>query len=699
MPARSPGELDALDWSRFPDAYNKTDVVPYLLRQFASSDLDERAEALDGLHAAICRQELTARDLEIHCLRRRRTDQKPAERQRPYRVYAATAAAVPYLSWFAKHGPDRTATLLLLGNIAAGTATVDDELTDAEDLVRSALRANFPVLLDQPELYLESNGRLLAHYVYAATSYALHVSMDGVESQLQTMFRAAAKRDELAVVSCACALGALEDAGLGAEWTRPLLESIARRAAGAAAPIAALHLLERADSEWALDVLLVALSDAEHPVWSVELLPWPSADDFWSAALERLPNDQRAIERLLPTLADAIRQAPSLSAGSIVGPTLRLLFIEPEDGLSWTAACLSEAQRTIIRALIDSWNLWGTGVAETHRALEAVGLPLDRRALKRLVGDERTLDELGARRLLAHKLEGKAIDEVAELNLEGLAADCLLGELWRMTKLRSLDLARSEVSDHGLRVLAENGPRLRALNLSYTAISDQGLACFLGHDLERLRLRGCKIGPAGIVTLSAMPLDLLTITIDEVLDDITLASFAELKRLRHLYLWGAGVDDRMLRTIGTLPELEELYLDGVSVGEHALAELANAPLRVLRLASIATTGRIAVGCLPATLERLELADLQLADDALSALHAPMLKTLYFERLDRCPRLDFVGQLPELRRLVVRGCLFDDQLAEQALRHPTLTSIDAEMTAVSPPLRRQLHGRKRVGAAR
>jgi len=99
------------------------------------------------------------------------------------------------------------------------------------------------------------------------------------------------------------------------------------------------------------------------------------------------------------------------------------------------------------------------------------------------------------------------------------------------------DLARTQVSDGGLALLAEM-PNLRKLHLENTGIGDAGLVHLAGlKDLEYLNLYGTQVSNAG------------------------LAHLAGLEKLRAIYVWQTGVDDGGAAQIkGAIPTLQVVNL-------------------------------------------------------------------------------------------------------------------------------------------
>jgi Leucine-rich repeat (LRR) protein len=160
-----------------------------------------------------------------------------------------------------------------------------------------------------------------------------------------------------------------------------------------------------------------------------------------------------------------------------------------------------------------------------------------------------------------HGLGGSADTEggkVTSVNLGStVVTDAQVGNLAKLSGLRSIDLSATEVGDIGLRALAAHAS-LEFVNLSHTLISDRGL--------EQL--------PAGVRRL--------------VLNHTSVrgTALARFTRLEELELSGAPVTDQSIPEIAKLAELKRLGLshtDFSSTGLEPLKSLTR--LRVLDLTS------------------------------------------------------------------------------------------------------------------
>ena len=149
-------------------------------------------------------------------------------------------------------------------------------------------------------------------------------------------------------------------------------------------------------------------------------------------------------------------------------------------------------------------------------------------------------------------------------------------------------------------------PGLRELLLEETQITDAGVLALTGlTDLEHLRLRGARIGNAGIAhlcqfqnlrilnlphaqftddalaELARLPkLELLRFSSPHV-TDAGMEHLAQLDQLRFLHLISVPITDEGLGRLEALKNLESLYLDDIQVTDAAINRLLKAvPLHI-----------------------------------------------------------------------------------------------------------------------
>jgi hypothetical protein len=135
-----------------------------------------------------------------------------------------------------------------------------------------------------------------------------------------------------------------------------------------------------------------------------------------------------------------------------------------------------------------------------------------------------------------------------------------------MTSLRTLSLAKTRITDRGMRSLASL-THLEYLDLSQTNIGDAGLEQIRGlTKLKSLSLEGTQVSDEGLACLAAM----------NHLTDLDLS---------HTQVRGAG-----LKHLVAMEELNDLSLEGTDLDDAGLAQLPALPsLRELNLSSTRIT--------------------------------------------------------------------------------------------------------------
>ncbi len=174
---------------------------------------------------------------------------------------------------------------------------------------------------------------------------------------------------------------------------------------------------------------------------------------------------------------------------------------------------------------------------------------------------------------------------VSRVTFPGQASDAEMARLGDLTRVDTLVLDPSSVSDHGLAELDRlTGlrwltistsvgstdtrimplkvlTRLKGLNLDHSDVTDDGLK-HLAHltGLELLGLAGTEITDAGLANLGG------------------------LTGLRHLFLDGTQVSDEGLARLKPLPNLVQVQIKGTNVTDAGVAELKKAmpKLRIFR---------------------------------------------------------------------------------------------------------------------
>jgi hypothetical protein len=143
----------------------------------------------------------------------------------------------------------------------------------------------------------------------------------------------------------------------------------------------------------------------------------------------------------------------------------------------------------------------------------------------------------------------------------------------RFEQLRRLDLADCQVTDAGLKHLADLAS-LESLSLDHNKVTDAGLVHLAGlTQLKRLDLGYNKLTDAGLVYLGGLTqLKRLDLS-DTSVTDVGLRSLEGLEQLEELQLTQTGVSDAGLGHIEGLKRLQSLDLFGTAVTDAGLEHL------------------------------------------------------------------------------------------------------------------------------
>lgn len=212
------------------------------------------------------------------------------------------------------------------------------------------------------------------------------------------------------------------------------------------------------------------------------------------------------------------------------------------------------------------------------------------------------------------------LEELDLATCNGHYGDAGIRALKSLTRLQSLNIAGSAVTEEGLRTVASL-PELRRLGLAYCIVSDSGFQILRGmgkltqldlcctpvstqaagylaglRSLEELDLSGVDITDAGLGRL-AQAERLRTLRLRLVVTAPGLDALARMRALRRLDLTGSDLRDAGLRRLGLLEGLSELDLDRAILTGADVQQLAQ--LKHLRSINMANT-RVD----PATLEEM-----------------------------------------------------------------------------------------------
>lgn len=217
------------------------------------------------------------------------------------------------------------------------------------------------------------------------------------------------------------------------------------------------------------------------------------------------------------------------------------------------------------------------------------------KTLKTLMFNEEPITDRGVEFLaVAPSIEALVFDGA-------LVTDKSAGSFCRMRNLNSLTLMNTRFTDAGVDALKDTN--IRSLNIGSTLVTDACLdsVAQMKH-LEHLRIGRTKITGKGLLKLTKLPLNVLTInelsgvtddTIELIaqnypgmyelnMDGVSLgtkgwSNLAKLKELEHLSIMGTNVDDATFTPISTLPRLTSITVAGTAISDKSFARLANMP--------------------------------------------------------------------------------------------------------------------------
>ncbi len=182
---------------------------------------------------------------------------------------------------------------------------------------------------------------------------------------------------------------------------------------------------------------------------------------------------------------------------------------------------------------------------------------------------------------------------IVAVDLDGRATDLELVQVGNLTRLRSLQLSQSAVTDSGLAYL-QRLTSLKRLTLKSSGVTDAGLAHLNGlTSLEEIRLQATGCSDAGMAHLGALPhLKVLGLANTRV----TAAGLARLKaadRLEQVIIPGTRVTDDDLGHLEGLTSLKLLGLGNAPVSDQAVDRLRQA-LPNLTIRRATSAGRVTI---------------------------------------------------------------------------------------------------------
>ncbi len=377
--------LDDIPWGQIRDAYGPAESVPVRLRELLSSDVEDRAFAIDQLNMGICHQGSVAE---------------------------ATAYAVPFLVELARSSTveGKADILMLLGNIAGGAhAFLTNRERQREEIVQGCIRYRSMTQEEAKAAFLavqDWNARALDAVDQGCDAYLALARDDGAEVRL----------------AAAYALVALARAGLRAsEITRYLVARLDVEAddrvravilrglflCGTFTPVVSAHMIAALDdtampaARYHAALGLVYRLGNDAPPAAIDLLfdrlsgtPSHQAWDFlWADAYTSQTWDigqdidpLEALSRLDPVVVGSrlprILRMIDKGFDTWVVPILRMIFGSDHVAPSQLAA-LSPDQRAVLERIAGNTTLW-TGANSGAPKFRAArfGLPDTREALQ-----------------------------------------------------------------------------------------------------------------------------------------------------------------------------------------------------------------------------------------------------------------------------------------------------------------------------
>ena len=183
--------------------------------------------------------------------------------------------------------------------------------------------------------------------------------------------------------------------------------------------------------------------------------------------------------------------------------------------------------------------------------------------------EERALQSLG-------RFSNISVDQQGSVSAISLAytqaGDESLNSIAKLTRLMSLDLSCTDITNTGLTSLA-GLDRLVVVSLNRTGVDDEGMHT-VGHwrAIRELYLDDTAISDGGIAIIAGLQ-KLARLSIARTA--VTGKGLAELKRLPALeWLRLEGVDDNAIANLEGCPRLQALLLSGPQIGDWAMAAVA-----------------------------------------------------------------------------------------------------------------------------
>ena len=269
--------------------------------------------------------------------------------------------------------------------------------------------------------------------------------------------------------------------------------------------------------------------------------------------------------------------------------------------------------------------------------------------------------------------------------------DPMLDALKGLTKLKSLSLVNSGITDTAVKTIAEAFPNLTALDLSKnTVLTDESLKSIATlKELETLTIFYCGFSEFGMMDVASLP-KLRTVDIrgNMAIGNTGLGFLAKMPTLRSLKHRSPAVDDYGMETLTEATNLEALLMQDFNVTDATGASLKKfeklKELEIFRCQGFGSSGVLELKGMPLT--RLTLRDLPSVDDTAMEVfrELPALKRLYLNELASVTDagLATLSFLKELEVLDVWEVAITDKSLEVISKLPNVKELSIRSTNIS-----------------
>jgi len=313
------------------------------------------------------------------------------------------------------------------------------------------------------------------------------------------------------------------------------------------------------------------------------------------------------------------------------------------------------------------------------------------------------------------------LDSLQVLNYRELTDDDV-AKLAGLTKLRTLALTNSGITDNAVRTIVESFPDLVRLNLASNSRLTDASAREIAKlkELEVLNLLFCDFGEFGMMHIARLPkLRALDIKGNFKIGNGGLRTLATVSSLRSLEHRSTAVMDEGIRNLAAAQNLTNLFIQDFAItgqsGQYIRQMERLTSLFIFRCENFDSSGVLALGGLK--LNRLRLRGLPIDDSAMNAFSE--LTTLQRLELHELPSvsdtgmanlvhlknleildiwdmpitdktLEIIAKLPALKTLMLRSTSITDTGLELLLTMPGLETLElADNTQITPAMIQKL----------